>query len=43
MTPKLVIFDCDGGLVDSEMITNNLLRDDLTNRQVQPALCQIIT
>ena len=32
MTPKLVIFDCDGVLVDSEGITNALLRDDLAAR-----------
>lgn len=30
MTPRLVIFDCDGVLVDSEPITNRELADDLT-------------
>lgn len=29
-TPKLIIFDCDGVLVDSEVIFNEVLRDDLT-------------
>jgi hypothetical protein len=29
MIPELVIFDCDGVLVDSEGPTNQLLRDDL--------------
>lgn len=32
MRPDLVIFDCDGVLVDSEPITNALLREDLTAR-----------
>ena len=30
--PELVIFDCDGVLVDSEPITNALLREDLAAR-----------
>lgn len=30
MRPALVIFDCDGVLVDSEPITNRLLAEDLT-------------
>ncbi len=30
--PGLVIFDCDGVLVDSEPITNRLLAEDLTRR-----------
>jgi|GEM_PF-3385370 len=32
MTPALVIFDCDGVIVDSEPLTLNLLRDDLEGR-----------
>lgn len=32
MTPALVIFDCDGVLVDSEPITNRLIAQDLTRR-----------
>ena len=30
MTPALVIFDCDGVLVDSEPITNRLMADEMT-------------
>ena len=30
--PDLVIFDCDGVLVDSEPITNRMIRDDLAGR-----------
>lgn len=30
--PALVIFDCDGVLVDSEPISNRVLRDDLAGR-----------
>ena len=40
--PKLVIFDCDGVLVDSEMITNRLLRDDLAGRGMDLPLDQIM-
>lgn len=32
MTLKAVLFDCDGVLVDSERLTNHLLRDDLAAR-----------
>ncbi len=32
MRPELVIFDCDGVLVDSEPITVALLREDLAQR-----------
>ena len=31
MTPKAVIFDCDGVLVDSEVIAFDLLTTDLTD------------
>lgn len=31
MTPALVIFDCDGVLVDSEPITNRLLAEELSS------------
>lgn len=30
MTPGLVIFDCDGVLVDSEPITNRLMAEEIT-------------
>ena len=31
MTPDLVIFDCDGVLVDSEIISNTVLSEVLTS------------
>lgn len=31
-TPQLIIFDCDGVLVDSEVLFNQVLRDDLAAR-----------
>ena len=40
--PELVIFDCDGVLVDSEMITNRLLRDDLATRGLDLPVDQIM-
>lgn len=40
--PKLVIFDCDGVLVDSETITNTLLRDDFAGRGLDLELDQIM-
>ena len=40
--PRLVIFDCDGVLVDSEPITNRLLRDDLAGRGLDLGLDQIM-
>lgn len=40
--PKLVIFDCDGVLVDSETITNVLLRDDLAQRGLKMTLDEIM-
>ena len=42
MKPKLVIFDCDGVLVDSEFITNQLLRDDLATRGLDLPLAKIM-
>lgn len=42
MRPDLVIFDCDGVLVDSETITNQLLRDDLAARGLDLPLDQIM-
>ena len=43
MTPKLVIFDCDGVLVDSELITNQLLRDDLAGRGLDRSVEEIMS
>ena len=40
--PRLVIFDCDGVLVDSETITNSLLRDDFAGRGLDLELGQIM-
>ena len=42
MTPKLVIFDCDGVLVDSEGITNALLRDDLAARGLDLPIDEVL-
>jgi len=41
--PELVIFDCDGVLVDSEIITNQLLRDDLAGRGLDLPLEEIMS
>jgi len=41
--PAAVLFDCDGVLVDSEAITNRLLRDDLAGRGLDLPLEQIMT
>jgi len=40
--PQLVIFDCDGVIVDSETITNVLLRDDMATRGLDLTLDQIM-
>ncbi len=42
MTPDLVIFDCDGVLVDSEPITNRLLQADLAARGLTLELDEIM-
>jgi HAD superfamily hydrolase (TIGR01509 family) len=39
--PDLVIFDCDGVLVDSEPVTNVILQDDLAQRGLALTLDQI--
>lgn len=41
MTPALVIFDCDGVIVDSEPLTLNLLRDDLEQRGLPLEVAQV--
>ena len=41
--PDLVIFDCDGVLVDSEPITNRLLRDDLAMRGLDLSLRDVMS
>lgn len=40
--PKAVLFDCDGVLVDSEEITNRLMRDDLVQYGLDLPLEQIM-
>ncbi len=40
--PDLVIFDCDGVLVDSEPITNALLQEDLAQRGLTMTLDEIM-
>lgn len=40
--PQMVIFDCDGVIVDSETITNALLRDDMAGRGLTLTLDQIV-
>ncbi|WP_405109471.1 HAD family phosphatase [Phaeobacter sp. BS52] len=39
-TPKLVIFDCDGVLVDSETLSNQVLVDNLTRHGLQLSLAE---
>lgn len=42
MTPQLVIFDCDGVVVDSEVITNSFLRDEMAAHGLDLPLGQIM-
>ncbi|MEJ8561710.1 HAD family phosphatase [Yoonia sp. GPGPB17] len=43
MTPKLVIFDCDGVLVDTEAVTNKIIADFLGRYGLTIAEDEIIT
>ena len=43
MTPKLVLFDCDGVLVDSEPLTNVILQEDLARHGLHLTREQIMT
>jgi len=43
MTPALVIFDCDGVIVDSEPLTHQVLRDDLAARGLDMTVAQVTT
>ncbi len=40
MTPKLVIFDCDGVLVDSETVSNQVLVDNLARHGLKITLSE---
>lgn len=40
MLPKMVIFDCDGVLVDSEFISNQVIRDDLAKAGLDMTLTE---
>ena len=40
--PKMVLFDCDGVVVDSERVTNQVLRDDLAARGLDLPLDEIM-
>jgi beta-phosphoglucomutase-like phosphatase (HAD superfamily) len=42
VTPKLVIFDCDGVVVDSEILTNSFLRDEMAAHGLDLPLEQIM-
>lgn len=42
MIPNLVIFDCDGVVVDSEIITNSFLRDEMAAHGLDLPLEQIM-
>ncbi len=41
MTPKLVIFDCDGVLVDTEPVTDRILSDELQQRGLDVAASDV--
>lgn len=41
MTPSLIIFDCDGVVVDSEPMTLQLLRDDLAAHGLDMTVAQV--
>jgi HAD superfamily hydrolase (TIGR01509 family) len=40
--PKMVLFDCDGVVVDSETLTNQVVRDDLAERGLDLSLQQVM-
>lgn len=40
--PEYVLFDCDGVLVDSEPLTNQVIRDDLADRGLDLSLEQVM-
>lgn len=42
MTPKMMIFDCDGVLVDSETLTNRVLQQNLADHGLDMPLDQIM-
>ncbi|WP_299735449.1 HAD family phosphatase [uncultured Roseobacter sp.] len=42
LPPDLVIFDCDGVLVDSEPLTNVIIRDNLARHGLDVSLDQIV-
>lgn len=42
MRPDLVIFDCDGVVVDSEVLTNSFIRDELAAHGLDMRLDQIM-
>lgn len=41
MTPALIIFDCDGVVVDSESLTHHLLRDNLAEHGLDLPVAEI--
>ena len=42
MTPKMVIFDCDGVLVDIEVLTNRVMQKSLASYGLDLPLDQIM-